>query len=43
MKKHDIKCLDLLKNFIGLLSVCTMVSFSGSLASNSKEPMKCLP
>ena len=28
--------------FIGLLSVYAIVSFSGSLASNSKRPMKCL-
>ena len=28
--------------FVGLLSVYAIVSFSGSLASNSKQPMKCL-
>ena len=28
--------------FIGLLSVYAIVSFSGSLVSNSKQPMKCL-
>ena len=28
--------------FIGLLSVYAIVSFSGSLASNSKRPTKCL-
>ena len=28
--------------FIGLLSICTLVSFSGSLVSNSQEPIKCV-
>ena len=28
--------------FVGSLSVCTMVSFSGPLASNFKEPLKCV-
>ena len=28
--------------FIGLLSVCTIASFSGSLASNSEKSMKCI-
>ena len=30
------------KMFIGLLIVCTIVSFSRSLACNSKEPIKCV-
>ena len=28
--------------FIGLLSVCSVVSFSGSLQSSYKEPLKCI-
>ena len=30
------------KTFIGLLSVCTVVHFSGSLQSNYKESIKCV-
>ena len=30
------------KMFIGLLSICTIGSFSGSLASNSNGPVKCV-
>ena len=30
------------KMFIGLLSVCRVVSFTGPLASNFKEPLKCV-
>ena len=29
------------KMFIGLLSVCTIGTFSRSLVSNSEEPIKC--
>ena len=36
MKKPDIKCLDLKKKFIGLLSVCTIGSFGNALAFNSE-------
>ena len=28
--------------FIGLLSVCTVVSFGELLASNYKQPIKCV-
>ena len=28
--------------FIELLSVCTIIRFSASLAFNSKEPIKCV-
>ena len=30
------------KMFVGLLGVCTIKSFSGSLPSNYKEPIKCV-
>ena len=36
MKKPDIKCLDLKKKFIGLLSVCTIQCFGNALAFNSE-------
>ena len=42
MRKLNIKCLDLLTIFIGLLSVCTTGIFDRSLASNSKGPIKCV-
>ena len=29
--------------FLGLLSVCAIVSFSRSLQSNYEEPIKCVP
>ena len=44
MVKNDVKqCLDLLKKFIGLLTASTTKTFDGSLASNSKEHVKCVP
>ena len=43
IKKHNMKeCLDLLKIFIWLSIICTARSFGGMLASNSKEPRKCV-
>lgn len=41
MKKHGVKkCLNLWKKFIVLLSVCTIVIFSGSLTPNSEKSIK---